>query len=141
MTETKDIAGIIPPKVEWVRAYLAEIGYTELEPEAFMDFYEAKGWRIGRANVMVKNWQAALRNWKRHRWGLVENKSGFFKPTNASLGALQLQLQKVKDEIQQLRNPSGSAYPAAIPPGPKLDRLRALFELKALIEKRIEGSV
>lgn len=130
----------IPPPVEDVRAYLAEIGYTELEPEAFMDFYAQKGWRIGRANALMRDWQAALRNWKRHRWGLVENKTKA-NGTAMSLGALQLQLTKIKEEIQYLRNPSGSAYPAPVQPGPKLERLKLLLTMRDNIEKRIEGSM
>ena len=52
----------IPPKVEEVRAYAAERGYT-FDPEAFMDYYAANGWKVGR-NPM-KDWKATVRNWAR----------------------------------------------------------------------------
>lgn len=52
----------IPPKVEEVRAYAAERGYA-LDPEAFMDYYTANGWKVGR-NPM-KDWKATVRNWAR----------------------------------------------------------------------------
>lgn len=52
----------IPPKVEEVRAYAAERGY-DIDPEAFMDYYAANGWKVGR-NPM-KDWKATVRNWAR----------------------------------------------------------------------------
>lgn len=52
----------IPPTVEEVRAYAAERGY-DIDPEAFMDYYAANGWKVGR-NPM-KDWKATVRNWAR----------------------------------------------------------------------------
>lgn len=125
------------PTAEEVRAYLAEIEYPELAPEHFIDFYAQKGWKVGK--VPMVDWKAGLRNWKRHRWGLIETKSP--AKTFMSLGALQIQLQKVKEEMQQIRNPGGSAYPAPVAPGPRLDRIQELSRLKASIEKRIESAL
>ena len=34
-----------------------------MDPEAFVDFYTAKGWRVGK-NPM-KDWQAAVRTWEK----------------------------------------------------------------------------
>jgi len=58
----------IPPSPEEVTAYSASIGYP-LDGQAFCDSYEAKGWLVGK--VKMKNWQAAIRNWKRNLWGSV----------------------------------------------------------------------
>ncbi len=52
----------IPPTVEEVRAYAAQRGDL-LDPEAFMDYYTANGWKVGR-NPM-KDWKAAVRTWAR----------------------------------------------------------------------------
>ena len=52
----------VPPKVDEVRAYCEERG-NGVDPEAFVDFYTAKGWKVG-SNPM-KDWQAAVRNWER----------------------------------------------------------------------------
>lgn len=52
------------PSVEDVRAYCREKEYR-IDPEAFVDFYTAKGWRVG-AHQM-KDWQAAVRNWARRQ--------------------------------------------------------------------------
>ena len=51
-----------PPSVDDVRAYIAENGYS-VDPEAFVDFYTANGWKIGK-NLM-KDWKAAVRTWAR----------------------------------------------------------------------------
>ena len=55
-------ARFAPPSVDEVRAYCAEKGYT-FDPEAFVAFYESKGWKVGR-NPM-KSWQAACTTWQK----------------------------------------------------------------------------
>ena len=50
------------PSVDEVRDYIASHSYS-VDAEAFCDFYEAKGWRVG--NNLMKNWQAAVRTWER----------------------------------------------------------------------------
>ena len=52
----------IPPTVETVRQYIAEIGST-IDAESFVDYYTANGWRAGK-NPM-KDWRATVRNWAR----------------------------------------------------------------------------
>jgi hypothetical protein len=52
------------PTPEEVASYAAEIGF-EVDGSAFCDFYEAKGWVIGRQPM--KDWKAAIRNWKRRQ--------------------------------------------------------------------------
>lgn len=51
------------PTLEELKAYIAENRYT-FSAEAFMDYYESNGWKVGR-NPM-KSWQAACRTWQRH---------------------------------------------------------------------------
>lgn len=52
----------IPPSADDVRAYATEKGYT-IDPEAFVDYYTANGWKVGK-NPM-KDWRAAVRTWIR----------------------------------------------------------------------------
>ena len=52
------------PTVEEVRAYCAE-RRNGIDPEAFIDHYDANGWKVGK-NPM-KDWKAAIRNWERQR--------------------------------------------------------------------------
>lgn len=51
------------PTLDELKAYIAENGYT-FSAEAFMDYYESNGWKVGR-NPM-KSWQATCRTWQRH---------------------------------------------------------------------------
>lgn len=53
-----------PPSVNEVREYCSEKGYT-FDPEAFVAFYESKGWKVGR-NPM-KSWQAACTTWEKRQ--------------------------------------------------------------------------
>ena len=51
-----------PPTIEQVRDYCVERG-NAVNAEQFVDFYSAKGWRIG--NQPMKDWRAAVRTWER----------------------------------------------------------------------------
>ena len=52
------------PTVEEVRAYCSERG-NGIDPQAFVDFYEAKGWLVGKSTM--KDWKAAVRTWEHSR--------------------------------------------------------------------------
>lgn len=54
----------VPPTVEEVRDYCAEKGYA-INPEHFVDFYESKGWMVGRNKM--KDWKASVRTWVKRR--------------------------------------------------------------------------
>ena len=54
----------VPPTVEEVRAYCDE-RKNGIDAQSFVDFYTAKGWKIG-SNSM-KDWRAAVRNWETRR--------------------------------------------------------------------------
>ena len=57
----------IPPTAEAVSTHSQSIGYPINGPE-WCDHYAAKGWIVGRTRM--KDWQAAVRNWKTNGWGL-----------------------------------------------------------------------
>lgn len=50
------------PTVDEVKAYCQERG-NNIDPNAFVDFYSAKGWRVG--NQPMKDWKACVRTWER----------------------------------------------------------------------------
>ena len=51
-----------PPTSAEVMDYMYEKGVnSSTEPEKFIDFYESKGWVVGK--VKMKSWKAAVRNW------------------------------------------------------------------------------
>lgn len=51
----------IPPTLEMVKAYCVE-RKNGINPQRFIDFYESKGWLVGKTKM--KNWQAAVRTWE-----------------------------------------------------------------------------
>ena len=53
-----------PPTVDEVRDYCLERN-NGIDPEAFVDFYTSKGWKVGK-NPM-KDWKAAVRTWEKRR--------------------------------------------------------------------------
>lgn len=69
-TEHKDALKVTPPlkgvfkkpTTSEVAAYAASLGF-DLNAESFVDFYESKGWVVGKSPM--KDWKAAVRNWRR----------------------------------------------------------------------------
>lgn len=63
----------IPPNVEEVEQYCLERS-NNIDAQSFIDFYESKGWMIGKNKM--KDWKAAVRTWERSR--KQENKENVF---------------------------------------------------------------
>lgn len=51
-----------PPSLEEVRNYCLERG-NDVDPEKWMNHYEAKGWLIGK--TPMRDWRAAVRTWEK----------------------------------------------------------------------------
>lgn len=57
----KSNSHFVPPTYEEVKAYCDE-RKNHVDANKFIDFYESKGWMIGKNKM--KNWQAAVRTWE-----------------------------------------------------------------------------
>ena len=57
----KNIRGFTPQSIDEVSAYCTERN-NGIDPQHFVDFYEAKGWMVGK-NTMT-DWKAAVRTWE-----------------------------------------------------------------------------
>lgn len=51
-----------PPTVDDIKSYCEQSGHS-VDAQRFFDFYESKGWMVGRNKM--KDWRAAVRNWAR----------------------------------------------------------------------------
>lgn len=51
----------IPPTPEQAAAYAARILFKEFDEHQFCDYYETRGWMLGK--VKMKDWRAAVRTW------------------------------------------------------------------------------
>ena len=54
-----------PPSVDEVRAYCLE-RKNGIDPQAFVDYYEARGWKYGPGKPVV-DWKACVRTWENRR--------------------------------------------------------------------------
>lgn len=52
------------PSLEEVSEYCLD-RRNGIDPQAFLDFYESKGWKVG--NTPMKDWRAAIRTWESKR--------------------------------------------------------------------------
>lgn len=64
-------SGFTPPTLQEVQEYIREKGY-KVDAERFIDFYESKGWFIGKNKM--KDWKAAVRTWVRRQQQEVNTK-------------------------------------------------------------------
>ena len=54
----------IKPSPSEVTEYAESIGWLNMDGEYFVNFYESKGWMIGKNKM--KSWRAAVRTWKKN---------------------------------------------------------------------------
>ncbi len=54
-----------PPTLEEVAEYCRERN-NSINPQAFIDYYEARGWTLGKGQKM-KDWKASVRTWENRR--------------------------------------------------------------------------
>lgn len=92
--QIQDVTDIIPkesnkgvhfvkPTIEEVRAYCRDRGNT-IDPEAFVAYYESKGWKVGTAPM--RDWKAAVITWERRR---KENTNGNKSSSRLHLGEME----------------------------------------------------
>lgn len=55
----------VPPGPGELAQYATEIGYPDFDAQAFLDYYEACGWVVGKARKPMVSWRAAVRTWRR----------------------------------------------------------------------------
>ena len=77
----KKSSRFIKPTYQEVKNYCNE-RENNINPEAFIDFYESKGWKVG--NQPMKDWKAAVRTWekKENRYGNSNNHRTTFEERN-----------------------------------------------------------
>lgn len=67
-TESRKRKSFTPPTLEEVTAYCQERN-NGIDPESFIDFYTAKGWKIGKEPM--KDWKASIRTWEKRKQGNI----------------------------------------------------------------------
>lgn len=59
--EKAELKKFVKPTVEEIAAYCKEKHYP-IDPQAFWNYYESNGWKIG-GRAAMKNWRAAVQTW------------------------------------------------------------------------------
>lgn len=59
------------PSLEEIRQYCISRG-NQVDPEQFFNFYESKGWMVGRSHM--KDWMAAVRTWEKREKEIPQRK-------------------------------------------------------------------
>ena len=98
---TNERGAFAPPAVDAVRAYITENGLN-IDPEHFVDYYAARGWKLGKGQPM-RDWQAACRTWdklakerKAEKGGeIIEN----FDPAQTFDDAIERSMRHIKKEL------------------------------------------
>lgn len=84
----------IIPTIQEIYDYAQQIDLNYTECDKFFDYYNSKGWMVGRSKM--KDWQSALRNWQRNNF----NKQG---TNNANItGTGKRGTQTLSDIYRQL---------------------------------------
>ena len=93
-SEKKPTKRFQKPTLDELIAYKQKANLVLVDCEVFFDFYESKGWVVGK-NPM-KDWQATMRNWdraERERGGKCKN-----TPTNTSLAVRETMVAGEMDD-------------------------------------------
>lgn len=80
------------PSVEEVAAYCSERG-NSVDAQAFWDFYESKGWKVGKSSM--KDWRACVRTW--------ESRDKHSSPNPSSRGCRKSNFQTMADMLMRNR--------------------------------------
>ncbi len=66
----------IPPTLDDIKSYCNERNNL-VDPEKFFDFYESKGWMVGKNKM--KDWKAAVRTWEKEAGFRTHDDNGGFE--------------------------------------------------------------
>ena len=89
----------VKPDPQAVTSYAASLGY-KLDGEAFCDYYESKGWLVGKSPM--KCWQAAVRTWKRNATSVQ-----LFNPAAENARARAAKKEQLVDEEERYLKEKG----------------------------------
>ena len=74
-----------PPSLPEVQDYCYE-RQNKIDPEAFIDFYEGKGWMVGKNKM--KDWKACIRTWERRENGTKKQETPKQQTKNNMMDAI-----------------------------------------------------
>lgn len=92
----------IKPTIEEVSLYCQE-RKNKIDPKTFLDYYETRGWAVGKNNTPMKDWRAAVRTWENNKGDIT-----------IDLG----EGERITDKGDRTYGTSGTVVPHDAPPRP-----------------------
>ena len=97
-------AAVKKPTPEEVEAYARSVGFEKLSGEYFVDYWIARGWLV-KPGIPMKDWKAAVRNWKRMDWGQQGKATSSAQPSGQlAQERRQAYLKEYAENIQACRS-------------------------------------
>ena len=89
------------PTVDDVRAYCLERN-NKVDPQQFVDFYESKGWMIGKNKM--KDWKAAVRTWERSETKTRQGETAKLTKDNNNFERRNYDMDKLERQLMEGQN-------------------------------------
>lgn len=121
---------LLPPTLDEVKTAARQIGLSEREATRFYNFYECKGWMVGK-NKMV-SFAGALANWKM----TLEDRNGTSHSgfNGADKVCMQKEYDRVLERMRVIRSSYGEMQSWTKPDAAEFEKLRARkCELKKVL--------
>tara|TARA_R100000544_G_scaffold37220_1_gene28007 strand:+ start:4184 stop:4819 length:636 start_codon:yes stop_codon:yes gene_type:complete len=96
LTDSNKKAFFKKPKLDDVLNYCKERN-NNIDAEAFIDFYESKGWQIGKE--IMKSWKACVRTWEKREAKKPKTMSKIHQHLQKNLNVKEKLKQQLKNEI------------------------------------------
>lgn len=80
------VAKFAPPSIESVKEYANSQGFEGFDAETFVNFYESKGWMVGKNKM--QRWHAAVSGWhNRNKKGVIMNGNSYGRKESVVVGS------------------------------------------------------
>ena len=95
LTDSNKKAFFKKPTLDQVKDYCI-LRKNNIDAEAFIDFYESKGWQIGKETM--KDWKACVRTWERRETNKPQTMSKIHQHLQKNINVKEKLLKKLKNE-------------------------------------------
>jgi len=96
LTDSNKKAFFKKPKLDDVKDYCI-LRKNNIDAEAFMDFYESKGWVVGK-NSKMKDWRACVRTWEKREQKKPQTMSKIHQHLQKNINVKEKLLKQLKNE-------------------------------------------
>tara|TARA_R100001244_G_scaffold65145_1_gene53942 strand:+ start:797 stop:1432 length:636 start_codon:yes stop_codon:yes gene_type:complete len=96
LTDSNKKAFFKKPKLDEVKDYCI-LRQNNIDAEAFMDFYESKGWVVGK-NSKMKDWRACVRTWEKRETKKPQTMSKIHQHLQKNINVKEKLLKQLKNE-------------------------------------------